>query len=181
MPRWSFLVSLVVLVGLIAAGPALLTFAQSTPSATAGMMSVEETRTAIQAYLDALGSRGDFGQYLADDVVLAVMDTGQEVHGKQAVIDTIVALHEQIFNARPELTRLVVDHGMAAAELVFAGTQVGEFAGIASTGRSVRVPYVASYDLISGKITAIRLFGFASGLVMQLSAPGTPTAATPTS
>lgn len=137
-------------------------------------MSVDATRATMTAYLDALLSDGDFAQYLADDVVLTVMDTGQEVTGQQAVVDTIVALHQQIFKAQPELTGLIVGEGTAAAELVFAGTHTGEFAGIAPTGRSVRVPYAAFYDLADGKITAIRLFGFASGLVLQLTAEGTP-------
>jgi predicted ester cyclase len=134
----------------------------------------DETGAAMEAYLEALLTDGDFAQYLADDVVITIMDTGQEVSGKQAVVDTIVALHQQIFVAQPELTGLVVGDGTAAAELVFAGTHEGEFAGIAPTGKAVRVPYAAFYDLADGQVTAIRLFGFASGLVMQLTAEGTP-------
>jgi predicted ester cyclase len=109
------------------------------------------------------------------------MDTGQEVAGRQAVVDTIVALHQQMFEAQPEVMGSIVGEGKAAVELVFVGTHTGEFAGIAPTGRDVRVPYAAFYDLAAGQITAIRLFGFASGLVMQLTAPGTPVAGTPTS
>jgi predicted ester cyclase len=138
---------------------------QSTPESAAEAMSVAATQATMTAYLDAL---------LGGDVVLTVMDTGQEVTGKQAVVDTIIALHQQMFSAQPELTGLIVGQGTAAAELVFAGTHTAEFAGIPATGRSVRVPYAAFYDLADGKITAIRLFGFASGLVLQLTAEGTP-------
>jgi hypothetical protein len=36
------------------------------------------------------------------------------------------------------------------------------------------VPYAAFYDLADAKITAIRLFGFASWLITQLTAEATP-------
>jgi predicted ester cyclase len=94
---------------------------------------------------------------------------------------TIVALHQQIFNANPEVTGMVVGEGTAAVAFVFAGTHTGEFAGIAPTGRAVRVPYAAFYDLPDGKITAICLFGFASGLVAALTAETTLGAGTPAS
>jgi predicted ester cyclase len=169
-PRLASFILLIVIgilgSGLIAARPPHVVAQEGTPAAGAG-----ET---IEAYLDALLADGDFAQYLAEDVVLVVMDTGQEVSGRQAVVDTIVALHQQIFDAQPELTGLVVGEETAAAELVFAGTHTGEFAGIAPTGREVRVPYAAFYELEDDEITAIRLFGFASGLVMQLTAEGTP-------
>jgi predicted ester cyclase len=93
--------------------------------------------------------------------------------GRQAVAGAIVAFHQQIFVAQPELTDLVGGDG-TTAELVCAGTHEGEFVGIAATGKAVRVPYAASYDLTDGRVTAIPLFGFASGLVIQLSAEGTP-------
>jgi predicted ester cyclase len=175
MRRNSLVLSVFALVlgGFLVAGRAELsvTAQEATPAA----MTAEETRITIEAYLDALLSDGDFGQYLAEDVALEVRDTGQVVEGRQAVVDTIVALHQQIFEAQPELSSLVVGEGTAAAELVFAGTHTGEFAGIPATGRAVRVPYAAFYDLAGGQITAIRLFGFASGLVLQLTAEATPT------
>ena len=78
----------------MAARPGLgVTAQEATPVA----MTAEETRTTMDAYFDALLGDGDFGQYLAEDVTLAVMDTGQVVEGREAVIGTIVALHQQIF------------------------------------------------------------------------------------
>jgi predicted ester cyclase len=147
--------------------------------ATPGAMAADETRAVIEAYFDVLLARGDIGQYFAEDIVLTIVDTGQEVSGRQAVVDTIVALHQQIFDARPELTGLVVGEGTAAAELIFDGTHTGEFAGIAATGKAVRVPYAAFYELAEGQITALRLYGFASGVVLQLTAGATPAAGTP--
>ena len=59
------------------------------------------------------------------------------------------------------------------------GTHTGEFAGIPATGKEVAVPYAVFYDVADGQITALRIHGFASGLVAALTAEATPTAGTP--
>ena len=91
----------------------------------------------------------------------------------------IVGLHEQSFDARPEVTNLIVSEGTAAVEAVFVGTHTGEFAGIPATGREVAVPYAVFYELADGEITALRIHGFATGLVAALTAEATPAAGTP--
>lgn len=65
-------------------------------------------------------------------------------------------------------------------EAVFVGTHTGEFVGIPATGRAVAVPYAVFYDLADGEITALRIHGFASGLVAVLTAETTAEAGTPT-
>ena len=57
---------------------------RATPASTMETMTVEASRSTIEAYLDALLNNGDLAQYLADDVVLTVMDPGMEmeVEGK---------------------------------------------------------------------------------------------------
>ena len=57
-------------------------------------------------------------------------------------------------DARPELKNLLADTGKAAIEADFAGTHTGEFAGIAPTGRDVRIPYSVIYDLRGDQISA---------------------------
>ena len=94
-------------------------------------------------------------------------------------VGAIVELHEETFDARPELTNLVVGEGMAAVEAVFVGTQMEEFAGIPASGQQVAVPYAVFYDLADGKITALRIHGFATGLVAALTAGATPTSTAP--
>ncbi len=53
-----------------------------------------------------------------------------------------------------------------------------ESAGIAATGRAVRVPYTVFYDLVGGAIAALRILGFARGLVTQPEAAPTTAAKT---
>jgi predicted ester cyclase len=53
-------------------------------------------------------------------------------------------------------------------EAAFVGTHVGEFAGIAATGRAVRLPYAVAYDLADGRIAALRIYLATDALVRQL-------------
>ena len=181
MSRLAFLISSVVLFGLFAAVPVIRTSAQEgTPAAgSSGVMSVAETQSVIDAYLAALVAREDIAPYFSDDVVLELVDIRQQMQGRDVVAGAIVGLHEQTFDARPDLTNLLVGEGTAAVEAVFVGTHTGEFAGIPATGREVAVPYAVFYDLAEGEITALRIHGFASGLVAALTAEATPTAGTP--
>ena len=78
-------------------------------------------------------------------------------------------VHEGAFDARMELKNLLVDEGKAAIEADFAGTHTGEFAGIAATGRAVRVPYSVVYDLRADQISALRIYFPMSLLMEQLT------------
>jgi len=89
------------------------------------------------------------------------------VKGPAAAEAFIRGVHEQAFDAHPELKLLMVDGNHAAAELIFVGRHIGDFNGIAATGKQVRAPYTAIYDLEGGRIKALRLYGLA-GLVQQL-------------
>jgi predicted ester cyclase len=78
-------------------------------------------------------------------------------------------MHEKAFDARPELKNLLVDEGKAAIEADFAGTHTGEFAGVAPTGRAVRVPYSVMYDLRGDQISKLRIYLPLSVLVEQIT------------
>ena len=121
-------------------------------------MSTEETRVTMLAYLDALVMRGAFPDYFADDVTFTIMGTNQTVHGQAAVEEMIYYLQEQAFDAHPVIKNMIFAAGQAAVEFEFLGTHIGEFNGIAATGRPVKVPYVAMHDLAGGKITHIRMY-----------------------
>jgi steroid delta-isomerase-like uncharacterized protein len=150
----------------------------STASAPPVAMSIEDTQAVIDAYLDALLAREDIAPYFSDDVAFELADVGQRVEGRDAVVDAIVEMHEQTFDAHPELTHLVVGEGTAAAEVVFVGTHTGDFAGIPATGKQVAVPYAVFYDLADGKITTLRIYGLVTGLVAALTAEATPASTT---
>lgn len=131
-------------------------------------MSVEETESTVREYLDALLSGGDFASFFADDVVWTTMETGDQVRGREAVRDYILALHSQLFQASPELVNMTVADGVAGLEAVFAGTHIAEFAGVPAAGTAVRLPYSVFYDISGGRIGALRAYFPITALVQQL-------------
>ena len=131
-------------------------------------MSVDMTERTINAYIDALLHGGDFASFFSDDVLWTTMETGDQVRGREAVRDFIVALHTQAFHAAPEVKRFVVADEVAVLEAVFVGTHAAEFAGIPATGRQVRLPYAVVYDLRGDTITTLNAYFPISALVNQL-------------
>ncbi len=103
-------------------------------------MSVEDTRRAMEAYVGDLLQRGPYKRHFSDDVVVTLVGTDQGAQGPDDAEAWIDYLHTQAFKARPELKSMIVSDGQAAAEFDFVGEHVGEFGGIAATGREVRVP-----------------------------------------
>jgi predicted ester cyclase len=129
-----------------------------------------QTEATMEAYLAALFKGDAYESFLADDVKLTMTGLPGEIEGLAAVKAAIDAIHYEQFDARPEITSLVVGEGTAALEAVFVATHTGEFAGIAPAGAEVAVPYSVFYELADGKITAVRAYALAEGLVQQLQA-----------
>lgn len=175
MRQFTFLVSAAAILGLFAVTRAAPIAAQDSSPAASGLsgMSVESTGAVLEPYLAALTAREDIAPFFADDVVLSLVEVGQEMQGRDAVAGAIAALHRQTFDASLEVVMLVVGEGTGAGEFVFVGTHTGEFTGIAATGRQIRVPHTVFYDLADNQITALRIYGFASGLEAQLTAEAT--------
>jgi len=132
-------------------------------------MSLEETESTVRQYLDALLKGGDFASFFADDIVWTTMETGEQVRGREAVRDYIVALHSQLFDAAPELVDITFGDGVAGLEAVFVATHTAEFAGVPATGVAVRLPYSVFYDVAGGAITALRAYFPVHALVRTLA------------
>lgn len=131
-------------------------------------MSVEDTERTIRGYLDALLGGGDFASFFADDVRWTTMETGEEITGRTAVADFIVALHRRFFDASPELGSVTTSDGVAAIEAVFVGTHIAEFGDVPATGAAVRMPYSVAYDISDGQISALRAYFPIQALVETL-------------
>ena len=115
-------------------------------------------RQLMQDYVDALVKRADFSRYFADDIAVTIEGTDQRADGRAVAEQMIRYLHQQAFDARPELKNLLVDADKAAIEAEFVGTHTGEFAGVPATGRTVRVPYAVVYDLGDNQISRLGLY-----------------------
>ena len=134
-------------------------------------MSVETTQRTMQAYLEDLVGGGPYKRHFADDVVVALVGSDQGAESPDYAEAWINYLHQQAFEARPELKNMFVADGNATAEADFVGKHIGEFGGMAATGREVRVPYSVVYDVEGEKIKALRIYMPMDVLMEQLGAP----------
>ncbi|HEX8511335.1 MAG TPA: nuclear transport factor 2 family protein, partial [Propionibacteriaceae bacterium] len=69
-------------------------------------MSLEVTTRTINSYVEALLNGGDFGQFFTENVRWTTMESGDEIQGREAVRNFIVALHSAMFDAKPEVRSL---------------------------------------------------------------------------
>jgi hypothetical protein len=123
----------------------------------------------MQGYLDALAERADFAAFFASDVRWLTMESGDQIVGRDAVRDFIVAFHTVAFDARPELVNIVVGSDTAMLEARFVGRHIGDFAGVPATRAEVDVPYCVAYGIAGGLITELRAYMPISVLVAKLA------------
>lgn len=129
-------------------------------------MSVESTRETMLRYFDS--EHGDVSM-MAEDVVFTIMATGQEHHGREAVLGMLNYFYHVAFDATPENTRaMLFGENNAMVEADFVGQHIGEFAGIPATGKAVRVPLCVVYDLANDQITRGRVYFEMPALLEQL-------------
>jgi predicted ester cyclase len=90
-------------------------------------------------------------------VVVALVGSDQGAEGPDDAEAWIDYLHRGALEARPELKNMFVADAKATAEADFVGKHIGEFGGMAATGKEVRVPYSVMYDVEGEKIKALRI------------------------
>ncbi len=138
----------------------------------AATMSAESTTRTLAAYTAALDTGTPFAEMFAADAVLTFGDSGQQVRSQAAVAQAIAELYHGAFAGRMTITASVVGQGEAATTGQFGGTQIGAFAGLVATGRTMSVPYTAFFEFAGGQITALRLDFSTAEILRQLaSAP----------
>jgi hypothetical protein len=79
------------------------------------MTTIETGRETMTAYLEALIARGGYEQFFAPDASLTLMGTDQQAHGRDQIAGLIRYLHEQAFDAHPQVKSLLVDGERARA------------------------------------------------------------------
>jgi hypothetical protein len=124
-------------------------------------MSLETTTQTMNSYLDALLNGGDFGRFFTDNVRWTTMETGDEIQGREAVRDFIVALHKELFDAKPEVRSVGIADGMAALEADF----VGVCTRVNSRASHLRAPRCACH--IASSMTLVRRASLPSGPTCQ--------------
>jgi steroid delta-isomerase-like uncharacterized protein len=132
-------------------------------------MSIEETRAVLERYLASEHSAADM---MSTDVVFTVMATGDEHHGREAILGMLDYFYHGAFDATATQKKLVVGEGEAIGEWEFIGRHIGEFAGVPATGKDVRVPLAVAYDLEDGQIVRGRVYFEIPAFLAQVGALG---------
>lgn len=125
------------------------------------------TRQVVERYLDS--DHGDTSA-MSPDVVFRLMATGDEYRTPQGVQGLLDFFYHQAFDATAERTRFVVDGGTAVFEGFVVGRHTGEFAGVAATGKQVRIPLAVVYDVRDGAIVEGRVYVEIPAFLAQLGA-----------
>jgi steroid delta-isomerase-like uncharacterized protein len=132
-----------------------------------GNMSIESTRAVMTRYF---ASQHSDVSIMADDVVFTVMATGQEHRGRDGVSQMLNYFYNVAFKATAETHLTLFGDTNAMVEGDFVGRHVGDFAGVPSTGKDVRVPMCVVYDLKNDRISRGRVYFEMPVLMAQLSA-----------
>lgn len=131
-------------------------------------MSIESTRETVMRYLTS--EHGDVSM-IAEDVVFTTMATGEEHHGRDAVVGMLNYLYHIAFDATVATYLMLFGENNAMLEGHFVGKHIGEFAGIPATGKDVRVPMCVVYDLANDQIQRGRVYFEMPALLQQLGVP----------
>ncbi len=124
----------------------------------------DSVRQNVNAYFQTHDTK-----YLTEDAEFTDLTTGQVTRGREAIGQMLHHIYHVAFDAKAEVTNTIVTENRAVLEATFMGKHIGEFAGVAATGKDVRVPLCVVYDLEGDKIKRARIYLLASVLLQQLN------------
>ena len=128
----------------------------------------------IKAHTNAVKNIEEFFRthdaiYIAENAVFKNMTTGEEINGRKAIADMLNYVYHVAFDAKAIVNNTVITRNHALLEASFVGKHIGEFAGIAATGKQVNVPLCVTYDLNEdGLIQNGRIYMLTDVMVQQL-------------
>jgi len=131
-------------------------------------MSVESARATVMRYL---GEGHGGADALADDVVFTTMATGEETHGRPAVLAMVDHIYHVAFDATAVPGVMLFGEDNAMFEGEFVGRHIAEYAGVPATGKDVRVPMCIVYDVENEQIKRGRIYFELPALLAQLGVP----------
>lgn len=129
-------------------------------------MSMQETQRVLEAYAASHDTR-----LVAPDAVFTDTASGQQYVGREAIAAMLDYVYHVAFDARAEVSNLIVGDGMAVLEAEVVGTHIGEFAGVPPTGMDVRIPLAVSYDIADGLIQRARVYLQLAAFLRQVETP----------
>jgi len=113
--------------------------------------------------LDATALAADY----AEDAVVESPTAGAHT-GRSAVEATFRAVFNAFLDMAVTSDDLIIDGDRVAQAMTVTGTHVGEFLGLAPTGKRFRLRAVFVYELRNGKIVRERRIYDFTGMLMQI-------------
>ena len=118
------------------------------------MTTIEENKTIVQDFIDALFTKGDLGavdEYLAEDFVDNTPPFGSSADREG--MRSAGAMFRAAFPDWHSDVHLLVGEGDIVVELFTAsGTHKGEVMGVAPSGHTVTLPGINIFRIVDGKI-----------------------------
>jgi|GEM_PF-1993492 len=124
----------------------------------------EQTRQVLEAYWKSHDPK-----YVAEDAVFTMLPTGEEIRGRAAIAKHLDEFYHKSLTAHAEVVSSMFSDNKGLLEAMVVGTHTGEFAGIAATGKNVRVPLAVSYEVEGGLIRRARIYMLVNVLLAQIS------------
>jgi ketosteroid isomerase-like protein len=116
-------------------------------------MPTDQTQDVMDRYFALMSSGADFSECYTADATWLVADTGELISGAGAVKDYVIALHAAMDDMKTHTYVVGSDHVYLE----------GDCASM-RTGLEDRIRYCVAYDIVDGRIGAMRCYG-ADGLV----------------
>ena len=116
----------------------------------------------------------DWNMALVDEVVSPAFtshDWPEGSTGPQAFRDYYSAIRSAVPDARYEVDDLIADGDRVAVRWRLLGTHLGDFRGIAATGRAIVLRGIAIYRLDDGKLMERWVVSDLHGLVEEIQSP----------
>lgn len=130
-------------------------------------MSADTNRRILEQYV---ASHHEDLSMMTDDVVFTTMATGDEAVGRDALREMLHHVYHVAFDAHAEPRSMIVDDSHAVLEGTIVGRHIGEFAGVAATGKEVRIPLCVVYDFRDGRIARGRVYFEIPAFLAQVGA-----------
>ena len=115
-------------------------------------MSLDRTRQAVEKILDYNWS------VLAPDAKGEVIGMDIKATGPAAIEAAANMFYGEVFDMRSEVLNVIIGESGGVAEYDLVGKHIGNFCGVAATGRTVNVRCVSIYDVVGDEITGLRMF-----------------------
>ncbi len=107
---------------------------------------------------------------LRPDAVFTNLSNGDQWVGRDAVGGMLDWFYHVAFDASVRDAQLIASDDAVVLVGTFAGRHIGDFAGVAATGRDVAVPLVVVYDMAGGQIARGRFLFDTAAFLAQARA-----------